>query len=117
VPEVLWSARDGAGGSVEGAGRCRRCGRERRTAPEGTSACERGFQGQPYMEHYIAIFILGLFHVKMACADAVWQTFLKFPAARVDPMCLIQDVAKLRPNETGAIGSNLGFRCMHQIIT
>jgi hypothetical protein len=29
----------------------------------------------------------------------------------------MQDVAKLRPNETGAIGFNPGFRCMHQIIT
>jgi hypothetical protein len=64
-----------------------------------------------------AIFIPGLFHVKMACADAVWQAFLKSPAARLDPTCLMQDVTKLWPNETGAIGSNPGFHCMHQVIT
>jgi hypothetical protein len=52
VPEVLWSARDGVGGAVVSVGRCRRCSRGRGTVPEGTSACEHGFQGQPYMEHY-----------------------------------------------------------------
>ena len=52
----------------------------------------------------------------MVCADAVWRAFLKPLSACLDPTFLIQDVAKLRSNETGTIGSNPGFYCMHQVI-
>jgi hypothetical protein len=77
----------------------------------------RAIEKTAWNRFQFAIFIPGLFHVKMACTDAVWRAFLKSPAARLDPTCLMQDVAKLWPNETGAIGSNPGFRRMHQVIT
>jgi hypothetical protein len=46
---MVWN---GAGGAVDGAERCRKCGRWRGMVPQGTSACEHGFQGQPVIEHY-----------------------------------------------------------------
>ena len=76
----------------------------------------RAIEKTPWNRFQFAIFVPGLFHVKMACADAVWRIFIKSPAARLDPTCLMQDITKLRPNETGAIGSNPGFRRMHQVI-
>lgn len=77
----------------------------------------RAIEKTPWNRFQFAVFVPGLFHVKMACADAVWRAFIKSPSARLDPTCLMQDVAKLRPNQTGAIGSNPGFRRMHQVIT
>jgi hypothetical protein len=76
----------------------------------------RAIEKTPWNRLQYAIFVPGLFHVKMACADAVWRAFLKPLSARLDPTSLMQDVAKLRSNETGTIGSNPGFRRMHQVI-
>ncbi|KAF8218994.1 hypothetical protein L208DRAFT_1344727, partial [Tricholoma matsutake] len=70
----------------------------------------------PWNQLQYVIFVPGLFHVKMACTDAVWRAFLKPLSAHLDPTSLMQDVAKLQSNETGTIGSNPGFCHMHQVI-
>ncbi|KAE9405874.1 hypothetical protein BT96DRAFT_811716 [Gymnopus androsaceus JB14] len=64
------------------------------------------------------IYVLGLFHVKMACADAVWRTFIEPLKARneSDEHSLMADVKVLRPKETGKIASKPGFRRMHEVI-
>ncbi|KAG2148116.1 hypothetical protein DEU56DRAFT_928273 [Suillus clintonianus] len=63
------------------------------------------------------VFIPGLFHLKMAGADAIWRTFLQQPSARDDENALMHDVAILRPKETGIYGSKPGFRHMHELVT
>ncbi|KIJ18397.1 hypothetical protein PAXINDRAFT_70789, partial [Paxillus involutus ATCC 200175] len=62
------------------------------------------------------VFIPGLFHLKMASADALWRTFLQPSAAHEDEICLMHDVGVLWPHETGLYGSKPGFRRMHQLI-
>ncbi|THU94764.1 hypothetical protein K435DRAFT_860227 [Dendrothele bispora CBS 962.96] len=64
------------------------------------------------------VYVLGLFHVKMACADAVWRTFIEPARARneSDDYSLMADVKVLRPRETGKISSKPGFRRMHEVI-
>ncbi|KIJ12626.1 hypothetical protein PAXINDRAFT_82563 [Paxillus involutus ATCC 200175] len=62
------------------------------------------------------VFIPGLFHLKMACAEAIWRCFIQPPAAREDETCLIHDVALLRPKETGIYCLKPGFRQTHQLI-
>jgi hypothetical protein len=62
------------------------------------------------------VFVPSLSHVKMACADALWRTFIQPNDARVDDTCLIHDVSKLHPKETGIIGSKPGFHHMHLVI-
>jgi hypothetical protein len=62
------------------------------------------------------IFILGLFHLKMACADAMWQMFLRPLVMREDETSLMHNVMQLRPRETGIYCSKPGFRQMHQQI-
>ncbi|THU80914.1 hypothetical protein K435DRAFT_694685, partial [Dendrothele bispora CBS 962.96] len=64
------------------------------------------------------VYVLGLFHVKMACADAVWRTFIEPARARneSDDYSLMANIKVLRPRETGKISSKPGFRRMHEVI-
>ena len=41
------------------------------------------------------IFLPGLFHLKMACADALWRTFILPSAAHEDETCLMRNIAHL----------------------
>jgi hypothetical protein len=59
---------------------------------------------------------MGLFHLKMACADALWRIFIEPKNARSDTNSLLQFVAQHRPRQTGKIGSDPGFRIMHEVI-
>ncbi|KAI0687265.1 hypothetical protein C8Q76DRAFT_635469 [Earliella scabrosa] len=62
------------------------------------------------------VFCMGLFHLKMACADAIWKIFIQPKSAREDPTSLMAYVTEIRPKETGKIGSKPGFRRMHEVI-
>ena len=77
----------------------------------------RAIEHSPWNRLQQIIFIPGLFHLKMACADAIWRTFLQPTKAREDETSLMHDVGILRPRETGIYGSKPGFRRMHQLIT
>ncbi|KIK73181.1 hypothetical protein PAXRUDRAFT_179058 [Paxillus rubicundulus Ve08.2h10] len=73
-------------------------------------------EGSPWNRMQHVIFVPGLFHLKMACADAIWQIFIQPSAAREDVMSLMQDVGILRPREIGIYTSKPGFQRMHQLI-
>jgi hypothetical protein len=60
---------------------------------------------------------MGQFHLKMACADAIWRIFINPAKARQDETALIKLIGQLRPRETGRITSNPGFCCMHDVIS
>ncbi|KAI6166750.1 hypothetical protein EDD17DRAFT_1774297 [Pisolithus thermaeus] len=62
------------------------------------------------------VFILGLFHLKMACADVLWHCFIQLSAAHEDKTSLMHNIAQLRPKETGIYSTKPGFHCMHQLI-
>ncbi|KAI6022226.1 hypothetical protein PISMIDRAFT_79654, partial [Pisolithus microcarpus 441] len=62
------------------------------------------------------IFIPGLFHLKMACADVIWRCFISPAAAREDETSLMHDVAQLRPKETGIYSTKPGFRRIHELV-
>ncbi|KAJ8515414.1 hypothetical protein ONZ45_g7144 [Pleurotus djamor] len=62
------------------------------------------------------VYVMGLFHLKMACADAIWRTFIQPAKAKQDLSSLMGFVQQLRPNETGKIGSKPSFRQMHEVI-
>ncbi|THU81658.1 hypothetical protein K435DRAFT_693040 [Dendrothele bispora CBS 962.96] len=64
------------------------------------------------------VYTLGLFHVKMAAADAIWRTFIEPIKSRneSDECSLIADVKILRPKETIKISTKPGFRRMHEVI-
>ncbi|KAI0684930.1 hypothetical protein BC835DRAFT_1421798 [Cytidiella melzeri] len=76
----------------------------------------RSIEQTPWLRLQYAVFVLGLFHLKMACVDALWKIFIQPATARMDDTCLMKDISVLRPRETGTVASKPGFRRMHQII-
>ncbi|KAG1839401.1 hypothetical protein DFJ58DRAFT_718552 [Suillus subalutaceus] len=76
----------------------------------------RGIENTPWDRLQHVVFVPGLFHLKMAAADAIWRIFLQPNAARLDETSLMQDVGISRPRETGHYGSKPGFHCMHELI-
>ncbi|KAH9855610.1 hypothetical protein C2E23DRAFT_950349 [Lenzites betulinus] len=76
----------------------------------------RSVENTPWRRLQHVVFVLGLFHLKMACADAIWKIFIKPKSAHEDPTSLMSYVGEIRPKETGKIGSKPGFRRMHEVI-
>ncbi|KAH9839263.1 uncharacterized protein C8Q71DRAFT_704520 [Rhodofomes roseus] len=76
----------------------------------------RGEETTAFRRFQLVIFVIGLFHLKMACADAIWKIFIHPLKARLDETSLMKQVAEIRPKETGKIGSKPGFRRMHEVI-
>jgi hypothetical protein len=64
--------------------------------------------------------VLGLFHLKMAAADAIWRILINRQSkmGRDDPNSFLSFVSKLRPADTPAFTSKKGpgFRKMHDVI-
>jgi len=76
----------------------------------------RSIEATPWDRLQYVVYIPGLFHLKMACVDAIWRLFLQPLAAREDETSLMRDVTHLRPKETGIYCSKPGFRRMHQLV-
>lgn len=76
----------------------------------------RAIEGMPWHHFQFVVFVMGLFHLKMACADAIWQIFIKPKHTREDANGLMAFVGLYRPHETGKIGSAPGFCRMHEVI-
>ncbi|EIN14064.1 hypothetical protein PUNSTDRAFT_40450, partial [Punctularia strigosozonata HHB-11173 SS5] len=78
----------------------------------------RGDERSVWNRFQFIVFVMGYFHVKMACADALWRIFISPPDARQDNLSLMSFVAELRPKEMGTFGSKSGpgFRRMHEVI-
>ncbi|KAK7444323.1 hypothetical protein VKT23_015335 [Stygiomarasmius scandens] len=62
------------------------------------------------------IFIPGLFHYKMACADAFWRTWVKPQECRNDASSFMEHIGILRPDDTKKFGSSPGFQMVHDAI-
>ncbi|KAJ3560196.1 hypothetical protein NP233_g10995 [Leucocoprinus birnbaumii] len=62
------------------------------------------------------VFVPGLFHYLMACADVIWRIWVQQMAAREDPNSLFNHVGILRTNKTAKFASKPGFQMMHQVI-
>ncbi|KAJ7198168.1 hypothetical protein GGX14DRAFT_374434 [Mycena pura] len=76
----------------------------------------RAIEDTPWRRYQYVIYVMGLFHLKMAAADAIWRIFIEPKVGREDQTSLMHFVALLRPKETGKIGSDPGFRRMHEVI-
>jgi hypothetical protein len=76
----------------------------------------RALESSPWRRMQSIFFIMGLFHLKMACADAIWRIFIHPKNSRCDLTSLMSYVGQIRPKETGRIETKPGFRRMHEII-
>ncbi|KAG1811373.1 uncharacterized protein BJ212DRAFT_1465633 [Suillus subaureus] len=54
-------------------------------------------EATPWRCFQYVVFVMGLFHLKMACADAIWCIFIEPKAARDDATSLMHFVALNRP--------------------
>jgi hypothetical protein len=70
----------------------------------------------PWQRLQFLVFGMGLFHLKMACADAIWRIFINPKRSQEDQTSLMSYVQQIRLKETGKIKSKPGFRRMHEII-
>ena len=70
----------------------------------------------PWQWLQFVVYVMGLFHLKMACADAIWRIFISPKEAREDENSLSKHVDQIRPKETGKIDTNPGFQHMHEVI-
>ncbi|KAI0699966.1 hypothetical protein BC835DRAFT_1267159, partial [Cytidiella melzeri] len=62
------------------------------------------------------VFVFGLFHLKMAAADALWRLLVTPEQSRKDTTSFMSFVAKLRPTRTGKLTNNATFREQHELI-
>lgn len=76
----------------------------------------RSVEATPWRRMQFVVFMMGLFHLKMACADAIWRIFIHHKNCDVDANSLMAHVSQIRPRETGKIQSKPGFRRMHEVI-
>ncbi|KAH7906214.1 hypothetical protein BJ138DRAFT_1223402 [Hygrophoropsis aurantiaca] len=61
------------------------------------------------------VFVMGLFHLQMACTEALWRMFIEPKSVRADPHSLYSQACQVRPHDSGRIGSKPGFRLIHDI--
>ncbi|KAI0085494.1 hypothetical protein BDY19DRAFT_996633 [Irpex rosettiformis] len=80
------------------------------------SQMSRAIERKPFRGLWNSVFIPGLFHLQMAAADAMWRMFIKPQSQRMHPNGLYQQACKIRPHDSGRIGSKPGFRLMHDLI-
>lgn len=70
----------------------------------------------PWRRMQFVVYVMGLFHLKMAAAEAIWRIFIRDKNAREDTTSLMQLLSQIRPQETGKLASKPGFRRMHEAI-
>lgn len=58
----------------------------------------------------------GWFHVRMACADAIWRRHIKPSGTDTDMNSLMKFVTQIRPLEKHKIHTNPTFRQLHEVI-
>ena len=76
----------------------------------------RSIEGTPRARLQFVIFVMGLFHTKMACAETIWRTFLNDPKARSDHTGFYSDFRILRPRDSSALSSTFKFRPTHDAV-
>ncbi|KAI0641186.1 hypothetical protein C8Q79DRAFT_1032243 [Trametes meyenii] len=71
----------------------------------------------PYTRLQHVVFVPGLFHFKMAAADAIWRTLVTAkPDARADETSFARIMGQLRPRESMRLVNNAKFRQQHELI-
>lgn len=63
----------------------------------------------PKRRFQYVVFVPGLFHYQMTCADAIWRTWVQPTAARKDPNGLLDHVEVLRARDVKKFTVKPGF--------
>ena len=76
----------------------------------------RSIEATPRDRLQFAVFIMGLFHTKMACTETIWRTFLNDPKARSGGPSFYSDFGILRPRDSSTLSKGFKFRPIHDAI-
>ncbi|KAI0332529.1 hypothetical protein GY45DRAFT_1396349 [Cubamyces sp. BRFM 1775] len=76
----------------------------------------RSVEDTPYDRLQSVVFVIGLFHLKMAAADAIWRLLVAPDNARVDEASFMRLIGRLRPQESSRLVANAKFRQQHELI-
>lgn len=76
----------------------------------------RSIEKTSWRRFQFVVFVMGLFHLQMACIDAIWRILLKPTKSHDDPDCLLERVGILHPKQTVKISKNPKFRQLHNIV-
>ena len=84
-----------------------------------TAKLRRGTEHTPRNRLQYAVFVMGLFHLKMACAETIWRAFLKDPKARTEDQTtsFYSNFRILRPRDSSALSTSFKFRPVHEAIS
>lgn len=65
------------------------------------------------------VFVMGLFHLKMACVETIWRVFLKDPKARTEDQksSFYSNFKILRPRDSSSLSTSFKFRPIHEAIS
>jgi hypothetical protein len=75
-------------------------------------------ENTPWRRKQFIIFVIGLFHLKMACADTMWRIFIMPLASQEDTTGLYKLLSQIRPRERSKfkLKTGPGFRRMHKTV-
>ncbi|KDQ56406.1 hypothetical protein JAAARDRAFT_195051 [Jaapia argillacea MUCL 33604] len=76
----------------------------------------RSIEHTPFRQMRFMVFIPGLFHLKMACADAVWRTYLEPKRGQEDTATLMHYISISRYRQAHSIATKFKFRRTHEVI-
>ena len=64
------------------------------------------------------VFVMGLFHLKMACAETIWWVFLKDSKAQAmgKKTSFYSNFKILRPHDSSSLSTSFKFRLIHKAI-
>ena len=79
----------------------------------------RTVEDTPRNRFQYAVFVMGLFHLKMACAETIWRVFLKDPKARTEGQksSFYSNFKILRPRDSSGLSTSFKFRPIHEAIS
>ncbi|KAI0741659.1 hypothetical protein C8Q80DRAFT_1123500 [Daedaleopsis nitida] len=76
----------------------------------------RSVERSEYERLQSVVFAMGLFHFKMAAANAIWRIHVTPEKARVDDTSFMKIVGKLRPRDSSRLITSAKFRQQHELI-
>ena len=83
-----------------------------------TAKRRRRIETSPRDRLQYVVFVMGLFHLKMACAETIWRIFVRNPDARAEHQktSFFADLKILRPSEFNSVCNSFKFRLIHEAI-
>ncbi|KAJ2971460.1 hypothetical protein NUW54_g12502 [Trametes sanguinea] len=81
-----------------------------------TAKRRRKQERTPFNRLQHVVFVPGLFHFKMAAADALWRILVMPDGSRVDDTSFMKLVGQLRPDDSSRLVLNAKFRERHDLI-